>query len=70
MLNYKAITKNREKQGMSQKKLSELSGIRVENLSRLEKGKQMNPTLFTLESIAKALQIPVSKLIDESQVTV
>jgi len=69
MLNYKAISRNREKLGMSQGKLHDLTGIRVENISRLENGKQMNPTLRTLEVLAKALQVPVSKLIDESTLT-
>lgn len=70
MLNYKIISRTREKQGMSQSSLSKMTGIRPDIISRLENGRQMNPTLRTLESIAKALQIPVSKLIDESQITV
>jgi len=69
MLKYTAISKNREKLGISQEKLSKLTGIRVDMISRLENGKQMNPTLRTLESLAQALEIPVSKLIDETQAT-
>jgi len=69
MLNYKAISRNREKIGMSQQTFSKLTGITIPNISRLEHGKQMNPTLRTLEAIAKALEIPVSKLIDESRAT-
>ncbi len=67
MFNYKAVARNREKLGMSQSKLHELTGIRIENISRIENGKQMNPTLFTLETLAKALQIKVSDLITQDK---
>jgi transcriptional regulator with XRE-family HTH domain len=69
MLRYTAILKNREKLGISQGKLSKLTGIRPDMISRLENGKQMNPTLLTLEKLAKALEIPISKLIDETRAT-
>jgi len=69
MLKYSAISKNREKLGISQGTLSKLTGIRPDMISRLENGRQMNPTLLTLEKLAQALQIPVSKLIDEKQIT-
>jgi transcriptional regulator with XRE-family HTH domain len=69
MLKYQFIAKTREKQGLTQEKLAELTGIRKEQISKLENGKIMNPTLITLEKLATALQISVCKLIDESQVT-
>jgi transcriptional regulator with XRE-family HTH domain len=69
MLNYKAIQRNRQKLGLSQNDLSRLTGIRVDMLSRIENGKQLNPTLRTLELLAHALEITVSKLIDESTLT-
>ena len=69
MLNFKAISKNRQKLGLSQNDLSRLTGIRPDMLSRLENGKQLNPTLRTLELLAKALEMPVMKLIDESEIT-
>jgi transcriptional regulator with XRE-family HTH domain len=69
MLNYKAISRNRQKLGLSQGDLSKLTGIRPDMLSRLENGKQLNPTLRTLELLAKALEIPVVKLINESEIT-
>jgi transcriptional regulator with XRE-family HTH domain len=69
MLNYRAIQRNRQKLGLSQSDLSKLTGIRVDMLSRIENGKQLNPTLRTLELLAKALEIPVAKLIDESEIT-
>ncbi len=69
MFNYKAIQRNRQKLGLSQSDLSKLTGIRVDMLSRIENGKQLNPTLRTLELLAKALEMPVAKLIDESEIT-
>jgi len=69
MLKYQVISKTRNKLGLSQSDLSRLTGIRVDMLSRLENGRQMNPTLRTLELLAHALQIPVSALIDERIIT-
>ena len=69
MFNYKAIQRKRRKLGLSQNDISKLTGIRVDMLSRIENGKQLNPTLRTLELLAKALEIPVAKLIDESEIT-
>jgi len=69
MLNYKAIQRNRQKLGLSQSDLSKLTGIRVDMLSRIENGKQLNPTLRTLELLANALEMSVAKLIDESEIT-
>lgn len=69
MLKYQVISKTRNKLGLSQSDLSRLTGIRVDMLSRLENGKQINPTLRTLELLAHALQIPVSALIDERIIT-
>ncbi len=69
MFNYKAIQRKRRKLGLSQNDISKLTGIRVDMLSRIENGKQLNPTLRTLELLAKALEMPVAKLIDESEIT-
>jgi transcriptional regulator with XRE-family HTH domain len=69
MLRHQNISKTRNKLGLSQSDLSRLTGIRVDMLSRLENGRQMNPTLRTLELLAHALQIPVSALIDERIIT-
>ena len=68
MFNYKAIQRKRRKLGLSQNDISKLTGIRVDMLSRIENGKQLNPTLRTLELLAKALEMPVAKLIDESEI--
>lgn len=69
MLRHQNISKNRKKLGLSQSDLSRLTGIRVDMLSRIENGKQVNPTLRTLELLAHALQISVAELVDESIIT-
>ena len=69
MFKHQVISKTRNKLGLSQSDLSRLTGIRVDMLSRLENGKQVNPTLRTLELLAHALQISVAELIDESIIT-
>ena len=69
MFKYQVISKTRNKLGLSQSDLSKITGIRVDMLSRLENGKQINPTLRTLELLAHALRIPVAELIDERTIT-
>lgn len=66
MFKYKTVVKKREFNGFTQEKLASLSGIRKEQISRLENGKIANPTLLTLEKLASALHCKVSDLIDES----
>lgn len=69
MFKHQIIPKTRSKLGLSQSDLSKLTGIRVDMLSRIENGKQRNPTLRTLELLAHALQISVAELVDESIIT-
>jgi transcriptional regulator with XRE-family HTH domain len=53
----------REKQGLSQSDLARLTGKDRQNIHRLEKG-LMNPSIFQLFEIAKALQVNLSDLVD------
>lgn len=69
MFKHQVISKTRNKLGLSQSDLSRLTGIRVDMLSRLENGRQRNPTLRTMELLAHALQISVAELIDERTIT-
>ena len=69
MFKHQIISKTRSKLGLSQNDLSKLTGIRVDMLSRIENGKQINPTLRTMELLAHALQISVAELIDERTIT-
>ena len=49
-----AIAEAREEKGMSQRDLSSASGVMQADISKIEKGKG-NPTLITLQKIAKSL---------------
>ena len=69
MFKHQVISKTRNKLGLSQSDLSKITGIRVDMLSRLENGTQINPTLRTMELLAHALQISVAELIDERTIT-
>lgn len=50
-----ALKKERERQKLTMARLSEMTGIDEAALSRLESGKNANPTLETLNRIAAAL---------------
>ena len=52
----------RERQKISQEELAARSGISRGYLARLETGRH-DPTITTLEKLAKALKVPVGKLL-------
>lgn len=52
----------REKRGFTQTKLAELAHISISHLCLLEADKR-DPSLTTVESIARALKIPLSVLV-------
>jgi transcriptional regulator with XRE-family HTH domain len=52
----------RERQKISQEELAARSGISRGYLARLETGRH-DPTITTLEKLAKALNVPVGKLL-------
>ncbi|MBQ8475757.1 MAG: helix-turn-helix transcriptional regulator [Candidatus Gastranaerophilales bacterium] len=51
----------RNEQGLTQEKLSELTGISTDYLSEIERGKK-TPSFKRMELIAKALNLEVYKL--------
>jgi transcriptional regulator with XRE-family HTH domain len=53
----------RERHGMTQEQLAEKSGVGRSHLARLETGRQ-DPTLSTLEKLAKALGVKVGRLLE------
>lgn len=55
------IKKHRKKKGLTQKELSELSGLSEITIRKIEAG-DSNPKIATLASIADALEIPVMTL--------
>jgi transcriptional regulator with XRE-family HTH domain len=59
----KRLTRFREERGLSQTALAAKARISREYLWRLESGRQ-DPTLGTLEKLAKALKVKVTKLLE------
>lgn len=59
----KKIKKYREKIGISQDRLSKLADISANTVAKLEIDESPNPTIETLQKIAKALKVKVDDLI-------
>jgi transcriptional regulator with XRE-family HTH domain len=59
----KRLRQLRDERGLSQRALAEKAGISREYLARLETGRQ-DPTLSTLEKIARALKVRVGTIVD------
>jgi transcriptional regulator with XRE-family HTH domain len=57
----KQIQKLRESRGLSQQDLAAKCNFEKSNMSRLEAGR-VNPTLSTLEKVAKALDVSLVEL--------
>lgn len=57
------IKKLRDKMGISQDKLSKLADISSNTVAKLELEESPNPTIETLQKIAKALNVKVDDLI-------
>ena len=57
------IKKVRKKRGLSQDKLSKLADVTHTTLAKIEAGKNDNPTIKTLQKIAKALNVKIDDLI-------
>jgi len=56
------VKRLRERRGMTQEQLAERAGISRTYLARLETARQ-DPTLGTLEKLAKALKVKVTELL-------
>lgn len=56
------VRRERESRGLSQEKLAVLAGLDRSYMHRLERGRS-SPTLDTVESLARALQMLPSELI-------
>lgn len=61
-MQYK-IKEMREKKGMSQDELSKISGVSRAIISGLETGRSTTTTTGTIDKIARALGVPVSKIL-------
>jgi len=56
------IRKLRQKKGMSQDRLSKEADLALNTIVKIETGENPNPTVETLEKIAKALGVSVADL--------
>lgn len=57
------VKKYRKKKGLSQDKLCKLADVTHTTLAKIESGVNDNPTIKTLQKIARALDISVDSLI-------
>jgi len=57
------IKKYRNKLGISQDRLSKLADVTYNTIIKIESGANTNPTIETLQKIAKALNVGVDDLI-------
>jgi len=55
--------KLREQKGLSQDRLAKLADIANNTIIKIEQGENQNPTLDTLNKLAKALEISIDDLI-------
>ena len=60
----KRLRELREKHGWTQEELAQNSGVDYKYIQRLEGKTPSSPTLNTVEKLAKAFQIKLSKLTD------
>ena len=58
----KTSKKVRKKKGISQDKLSKLAEVAYNTIIKIESGAIKNPTIETVQKIAKALDISLDKL--------
>jgi transcriptional regulator with XRE-family HTH domain len=60
----KRLTRLRTQRGISQAQLARLSGVSQTYVNSLELGHQKNPGIETLRKLAKALGVPVARLLE------
>lgn len=61
---YKQVKKFREKLGVSQSELSRMAGVSLATIVQIESGRNYNPRVLTLASIAHELDVSVDDLLD------
>lgn len=59
----KNIKRLRQEKGISQDRLSKLADLSLNSIVNIEAGNNPNPTIETLEKIAKALEASIDKLL-------
>ena len=58
------ISQLRRKHGYTQQRLSELADLEYKHIQRLESKRPCDVKLSTLEKLARAFKMPLSKLLD------
>lgn len=58
------IRKLRINKGLTQEKLAELAGVDPKTVIEIEAGKRENPTVNTLDKLAKSLNVSLSEILD------
>lgn len=64
-MNTLRLKELREEKGESYRYAAIGTGLTEQTMRELEQGKMTNPTLKTLEKIAKHYNVPVSELVEE-----
>jgi len=59
----KNIKKLRQERGISQDRLSKLADLSLNTIVNVEAGNNPNPTIETIERIAKALEVSIDELL-------
>lgn len=57
------IRKLRQQKKISQDRLSKKADLALNTIVKIETGENPNPTIETLEKIAKALEVPIDELL-------
>ena len=55
----------RHERGISQMKLSEISGVWTSAIDKIERGITANPRIATIEALAKALDMTIDELLNK-----
>lgn len=63
----KAISLLMKEKGLTKYKVSKNSGIPQTTLGEIANGKNSNPTIETIEKIAKGIGVPVSEIMRKSE---
>lgn len=55
----------REERGWTQAELARRAGLTHETISNYERDSRVRPPLFTVQAIARALEVPLADLLDD-----
>ena len=59
----KIVKRLRKDKGLSQEKLARLANVSNNTVTNIEAGKNKNPTTVTIKKLARALDVPIEKLL-------